>query len=411
MARSGSRSPPPSMDVSLLLTDLPRVGSPGRARMWMLAPAEVLAAPVTASPLFDHEYNFATGGSSYHHRNRPSDQYLWDAGHLASLRQEREQLEALRELYMAVNGMMPSLAEFEDAGMDYDDGSADPVPVTTASAPLFGRGDNGTLEQRSIHGMHHPTSYHGNPTGGNSPASMDGMDSDEDYDSDMYSHLAFGMECESPTSSTSSVDFEAAPEICRSSLEISVALSEQEIMSNSAGSKGDHVSNTPSASDHDLEDQSSESSSGASDDSQWATTASSASTPGSDMSHTDDSDDNDDTDDNLQTFDDLTNTIDQICLLVGTNPLAREAFLTYAYILVSHVDEFDNVQVDYLAIYLQGFRDHHQEESPISFFADLCRALGLLGEDGRIPPNLLGLEGCRGFSLIFWALRDGVWRF
>ncbi|GAB1739812.1 hypothetical protein NU219Hw_g4747t1 [Hortaea werneckii] len=354
MDRSGSRSPPPSTDVAELNSDLPLARTPG----WRLVMRQVLA---------EDEYDFgfrATGP-------RPSDQHQWSADDLASLRHERMGRELEYELSMAADHWAANQAAFEAAARAGAYGFADSDSITI-----------GVMLQRRFYDNH--------LTGADSPASVNGMDLDEDYDSDMHSHLAFGMECEAPTSSTSSVDFEAAPEIRRSSLENPVALSEEEIMSDSAGSNGDYVSTTPPASDHDSEDQASEPSSEASDDSQWATTASSASTPESDMSHTDDSDDNDDNDDNLQTFDDLTNTIDQIYLLVGTDPDAREAFLTYAYILVSHVDESNNVLVDFLATYLQAFRDQHQEESPISFFADLCRALGLLGEDDSIPPNVFG---------------------
>lgn len=390
--------------------------------MWMLAPTEMLADAVTAPPLFDTEYNFATGDSSYHHRNRPSDQYLWDAGDLASLRQEREQLEAVREIYVAANGMGPTLAEFEDSDVDWVDRFADSVPVTTAVAPLLGPQRENDLDQVTSGEMLNLNSYNDNLAGGDSSASVNGMDSDEDYDSDMHSHLAFGMECETPTSSTSSVDFESAPETRRLSLEIPIDHIEAEIMSNSAGSDANYMSDSSPISVHDSEVQPStpvsdatddsewlptESSSTtsesdmdytsdtdesttsdtseATDDSQWATTASSATTPGSDMSHASD------TDENLLTFDDMTNTVDAIYALVGADSYAREAFLTYAYILVSHVnEEFDNVQIDYLATHLQNFRDHHQGDNPILFFADLCRVLGLLGEDGRIPPNVFG---------------------
>ncbi|KAI6915141.1 hypothetical protein KC318_g178 [Hortaea werneckii] len=354
MTRSGSRSPPPSTDVGLLNTDLPLVRSPG----WRLVMRQVLADP---------EYDFATGGSGSNHQDRLSDQYQWNADDLASLRQERMGRELERELSMAADLWAANQAAFDAA----------------ARAGVYGFADS---ESITIGQMLQGRFYHDTLTGGNSPGSMDGMDSaedhdgdmdvvnvDEDYDSDMHSHLAFGMECETPTSSTSSVDFEGAPETHRPSLEIPVAHSEAEIMSDSTGSDGDYVSDSSPISISDSED------------SEWATTASSATTPGSDMSHASD------TDNNLLTFDDLTNTVDAIYALIGADSYAREAFLTYAYILVSHVDEgFDNVQIDYLATRLQAFRDGHLGENPILFFADLCRVLGLLGEDGRIPPDVFG---------------------
>ena len=353
--------------------------------MWMLAPTEMLADAVTAPPLFDTEYNFATGDSSYHHRNRPSDQYLWDAGDLASLRQEREQLEAVREIYVAANGMGPTLAEFEDSDVDWVDRFADSVPVTTAVAPLLGPQRENDLDQVTSGEMLNLNSYNDNLAGGDSSASVNGMDSDEDYDSDMHSHLAFGMEWQTPTSSTSSVDFEGAQETHRLSLEIPVAHSAAEIMSNSAGSEDNYMSDSSPISIPDSEVQPSTPVSDATDDSEWVPTESSATSPGSDMSHASD------TDDNLLTFDDLTNTVDAICALLEDDSYGREAFLSYAYVLVSHVEEeFDIAQIDYLATRLQNFQNDRQGENPILFIADLCRVLGLLGEDGRIPPDIFG---------------------
>ncbi|KAI6844126.1 hypothetical protein KC340_g2372 [Hortaea werneckii] len=383
MDRSGSRSPPPSMDVAELNRDLPQVRSPG----WRLVMRQVLA---------EDEYDFgfrATGP-------RPSDQHQWNADDLASLRHERMGRELERELSMAADLWAANEAAFEAAARAGAYGFADDDPITI-----------GEMLQRRFYDNH--------PTGGDSPASVNGMDSDEDYDSDLHSHLAFGTECEAPTSSTSSVDFEGAPETHRLSLEIPVAHSAAEIMSDSAGSDADYMSDsspisipdpevqpstpmsdatddsewlptessdTTSESDMDYASDTDESTtSEATDDSQWATTASSATTPGSGISQASD------TDDNLLTFDDLTNIVDAIYALVGADSYAREAFLTFAYILVSHVDEeFDNVQIDYLATRLQNFQNDGKGENPILFIADLCRVLGLLGEDGRIPPDVFG---------------------
>ncbi|KAI7232827.1 hypothetical protein KC330_g5709 [Hortaea werneckii] len=324
--RSSSRSPPPSVDVRRLHADLPLARSPG----WRFVMRQVLAEP---------EYDSATGGSRSNHRERPSDQYQWDADDLASLRQERMKREMESELSMAADVWAANQAAFEAAAIAGVYGFVDAESITI-----------GEMLQGGL--------YNDNPTGGNSPASMDGMTSaedhdgdmdgvnaDEDYDSDMHSHLAFGMECQTPISPTSSVDFEGAPESHRLSLEIPVAHSAAEIMSDSAGSGGNYMSDsspisipdsevqpstpmsdttddsewvpagssaTTSGSDMDHTSDTDESTtSEATDDSQWATAASSASTPGSDMSHASD------TDDNLLTFEDLINTVDAIYTLVG----------------------------------------------------------------------------------------------
>ncbi|KAI7158004.1 hypothetical protein KC349_g5175 [Hortaea werneckii] len=338
MDRSGSRSPPPAMDVAELNRDLPQVRSPG----WRLVMRQVLA---------EEEYDFgfrATGP-------RPSDQHQWNADDLASLRQERMGRELERELSMAADVWAANQAAFEAAARAGAYGFADDDPITI-----------GEMLQRRF--------YDNYPNGGDSPASVNGMESDEDYDSDMHSHLAFGMECETPTSSRSSVVFEGGPEVHRLSLEIPVAHIEAEIMSDSTGSDGNYMSDSSPISIPDPEVQPSTPMSDATDDSEWLPTESSSTTSESDMDHTSD------TDDNLQTIDDLTNTVDDILELVfPVNSLTREAFLTYAHTLVSMVDaEFDDVQIDELVTHLRDSRDNG-ERDPIGVFADLCLALGLLG--------------------------------
>ncbi|KAI6792186.1 hypothetical protein KC361_g6896 [Hortaea werneckii] len=304
MTRSGSRSPPPAENVSQLRGDLPLVHSPG----WTLAMREVLADEPTARPS-------AAGGSGQRRRERPSDQYQWDADDLASLRIERMERELRYEIAEAADRWAANQAAFEAdriAGYDW--------LVETEHPTTIGEMLNGRV-------------WHDSLTGGD----LDDMDSDEDYDSDTHSNLAFGTDLGYPTSSTAAVDME--------------------------GSDGDYMSDSSSISISD------------SMDSDWASTASSATTPGSDL------DDISDTDDDLQTYDDLTDTIDDIlALLVPANSYAREAFLTLALILVSEVlAEFDDVQVDYLATYLQNFRDNSQGQNPIGFFTELCQAMGLLG--------------------------------
>ncbi|KAI6881406.1 hypothetical protein KC360_g5401 [Hortaea werneckii] len=330
MTRSGSRSPPPAENVSQLRGDLPLVHSPG----WTLAMREVLADEPTARPS-------AAGGSGQRRRERPSDQYQWDADDLASLRIERMERELRYEIAEAADRWAANQAAFEAdriAGYDW--------LVETEHPTTIGEMLNGRV-------------WHDSLTGGD----LDDMDSDEDYDSDTHSNLAFGTDLGYPTSSTAAVDMEGPSETRRLSLEVPVGLNEAEIGSDSTGSDGDYMSDSSSISISD------------SMDSDWASTASSATTPGSDL------DDISDTDDDLQTYDDLTDTIDDIlALLVPANSYAREAFLTLALILVSEVlAEFDDVQVDYLATYLQNFRDNSQGQNPIGFFTELCQAMGLLG--------------------------------
>ncbi|KAI7479406.1 hypothetical protein KC357_g4203 [Hortaea werneckii] len=329
MTRSGSRSPPPPEDIIHLRGDLPLVHSPG----WTLLMRDMLADEPTASP-------FATGGSSQHRRERPSDQYQWNADDLASLRRERMEREMPYEIAEVADRWAANQSAFEAeriAGFDWLADTEHPITIREML--------NGRVWRDSL-------------AGGNT----DDMDSDEDYDSDTHSNLAFGMDLEYPPSSTAAVDMEGLSETRRLSFEVPVRLNEAETMSDSTGSDADYMSDSPSISISD------------SVGSDWATTASSATTPGSDL------DDTSDTDDDLQTFDDLTDTIDDILALVPANSYAREAFLTLALILVSEVHaEFDDVQVDYLATYLQNFRDDSQGEDPIVFFAELCQALGLLG--------------------------------
>ncbi|KAI7085393.1 hypothetical protein KC356_g5945 [Hortaea werneckii] len=330
VTRSGSRSPPPAEDIIHLRGDLPLVHSPG----WTLVMREVLADEPTARP-------FAAGGSGQHRRERPSDQYQWNADDLASLRRERMEREMPYEMAEAADRWAANQAAFEAdriAGYDWLADTEHPITI--------GQMLNGRAWRDSLAG-----------------GTMDDMDSDEDCDSDTHSNLAFGMDLEYPTSSTAAVDMEGLSETRRTSVEVPFGLNEAETMSDSTGSEGDYMSDSSSISISD------------SVDSDWATTASSATTPGSDL------DDISDTDDDLQTYDDLTDTIDDIlALLVPANSYAREAFLTLALILVGEVHaEFDDVQVDYLATYLQNFRDNSQGQNPIGFFTELCQAMGLLG--------------------------------
>ncbi|KAI7277222.1 hypothetical protein KC345_g6733 [Hortaea werneckii] len=306
MARSGSRSPPPSVEIRELRGNLPLVHSPG----WMLVMREMLGASSTSS----------TDGSGNSHRERPSDQYQWNADDLASLRQERREREVEFELAEFANLWAANQAAFE----------AD-ASFAMAESDQFVDEDGITIGE-----MLNGRRYHDSPTGGNAHASMDAMDSDEDV--------------------------EGAPETHRFSSEIPVDLSEGEIMSDSTGSEDEYISDCSTISIPD------------SVDSDWATTASTATTSGSDL------DDTLETDDTLQTFDDLTNTVDDILgLVTPANLYTREAFLTLALMLVSHADtEFDNMQLDELVTYLQDFRDDHMGQDPIGFLAELCRALGLL---------------------------------
>ncbi|KAI7722823.1 hypothetical protein KC353_g164 [Hortaea werneckii] len=358
MDRSGSRSPPPSMNVLSLNTDLPLARSPG----WRLVMRQMLA---------EDEYGFGSRATGSNHRDRPSDQYQWDADDLASLRQDRMGRELERELSMAADLWEANQAAFEAAAR--------------AGAYGFADSDTVTIGQMLQRRFSTPVFMHGVDSAEDHDGDMDVVNADEDYDSDMHSHLAFGMEWQTPTSSTSSVDFEGAQETHRLSLEIPVAHSAAEIMSNSAGSEDNYMSDSSPISIPDSEVQPSTPVSDATDDSEWVPTESSATSPGSDMSHASD------TDDNLLTFDDLTNTVDAICALLEDDSYGREAFLSYAYVLVSHVEEeFDIAQIDYLATRLQNFQNDRQGENPILFIADLCRVLGLLGEDGRIPPDIFG---------------------
>lgn len=306
MARSGSRSPPPSVEFGELRGNLPRVHSPG----WTLIMREALGA------------SSANDGSSHPHRERPSDQYQWDADDLASLRQERLEMEMPFELADAANRWAANQAAFE----------ADAIHAM-ADSDQFDDEEGATIGE-----MLNGNRYRDNLTGGNAHAFMDAMDSDEDFEG-------------SP-----------APETHHLSLEIPADLSEGDIMSDTTGSEDDSTSSCSTISIPD------------SMDSDSATTASMATTSGSDLDETSD------TDDNLLTFDDLTNTVDDILgLVTPANSYTREAFLTLALDLVSHADaEFDNAQMDDLVTYLQDFRDDHQGQDPIAFFAELCRALGLL---------------------------------
>ncbi|KAI7240902.1 hypothetical protein KC340_g1004 [Hortaea werneckii] len=329
MARSGSRSPPPSVEIGELRGDLPLVHSPG----WTLVMREVLADEPTARPS-------AAGGSGQRRRERPSDQYQWDADDLLSLRVERMERELQYEIAEVADRWAANQAAFEADRVAGVDRLADTEEPITIGEMLNGR------------------VWHDSLTGGD----LDDMDSDEDYDSDTHSNLAFGTDLEYPTSSTAAVDMEGPSETLRLSHEVPVGLNEAEIVSDSTVSDGDYISDSSSISISD------------SVDSDWATTASSATTSGSDL------DDATDTDDNLQTFDDLTDTIEEILeRVVPANSYAREAFLTFAYILVSGVDsEFDNVQIDELVTYLGGFLEDSEDWDPIGFFAELCQALGLL---------------------------------
>ncbi|GAB1732378.1 hypothetical protein NU195Hw_g1356t1 [Hortaea werneckii] len=303
MNRSGSRSPPPSMEVRELRGDLPRVHTPG----WMLVMREVLGVSSTSS----------TDGSGRSHRERHPDQYQWNADDLASLRQERREMEVEFRLAEFANLWAANQAAFE----------ADPYHAMADSDQFVG--EEGVTIGEMLNGRR----YHDSLTG---DAFMDAMDSDE--------------------------DFEGAQETHRLSLEIFADLSEGDIMSDTTGSEDDSTSSCSTISIPE------------SMDSDWATTASTATTSSSDLDETSD------TDDNLLTFDDLTNTVDDILgLVTPANSYTREAFLTLALVLVSHADaEFDNVQMDYLVTYLQDFRDDHLGQDPIGFFAELCRALGLL---------------------------------
>ncbi|KAI6838361.1 hypothetical protein KC332_g2049 [Hortaea werneckii] len=239
MARSGSRSPPPSVEIRALRGNLPLVHSPG----WMLVMREVLGASSTS----------ATDGSGNSHRERHSNQYQWNADDLASLRQERREMEVQFQLAEFANLWAANQAAFE----------GDAYHAMTESDQFVD--EDGVTVGEMLNGRRYHDSLAGD-------ASMDTRDSDE--------------------------DFEGAPETHRLSLEIPADLSEGEIMSDSTGSEDDSTSSCSTISIPD------------SMDSDWATTASTATTSNSDLDETSD------TDDNLQTFNDLTNTVDDILGLV-----------------------------------------------------------------------------------------------
>ncbi|KAI7573235.1 hypothetical protein KC343_g30 [Hortaea werneckii] len=183
-------------------------------------------------------------------------------------------------------------------------------PINTNGTLMIWRSCFDDEEGATIGEMLNGNRYRDNLTGGNAHAFMDAMDSDEDFEG-------------SP-----------APETHHLSLEIPADLSEGDIMSDTTGSEDDSTSSCSTISIPD------------SMDSDSATTASMATTSGSDLDETSD------TDDNLLTFDDLTNTVDDILgLVTPANSYTREAFLTLALDLVSHADaEFDNAQMDDLEI-------------------------------------------------------------
>ncbi|KAI7555139.1 hypothetical protein KC331_g13 [Hortaea werneckii] len=244
MDRSGSRSPPPSMNVLSLNTDLPLARSPG----WRLVMRQMLA---------EDEYGFGSRATGSNHRDRPSDQYQWDADDLASLRQDRMGRELERELSMAADLWEANQAAFEAAAR--------------AGAYGFADSDTVTIGQMLQRRFSTPVFMHGVDSAEDHDGDMDVVNADEDYDSDMHSHLAFGMEWQTPTSSTSSVDFEGAQETHRLSLEIPVAHSAAEIMSNSAGSEDNYMSDSSPISIPDSEVQPSTPVSDATDDSEWTT--------------------------------------------------------------------------------------------------------------------------------------------
>ena len=111
-------------------------------------------------------------------QNRPTDQHRWTDTDLATLRRERYEAEAVRELYMVTNELGPTDEELMDAPVESD---VDELPHFGSINTTRADAEGDLLSQSQIYEMHVPTSAFADAE---RYARLHGIDPFDDVDSD-----------------------------------------------------------------------------------------------------------------------------------------------------------------------------------------------------------------------------------